>query len=400
MGYHTVAMSSYAYGNVSSYNAHNLYGLTEQIATNAALTAVRGNNQRPFLLTRSSFPSTGKHSAKWTGDNAATWQDLQSSIISVMDFNMFGVPMVGADICGFLGDTNEELCARWISVGAFYPFSRDHSALGTAPQELYLWPSVAQAAKNALGMRYQLLPYLYTLFYKANQLGTTVARALWYNYPSDSTAHSVFGQFMLGPSLLVSPVLHQGATSVNAYFPQGLWYDFSSRRLAIDAASGGVWKTLDTPVTAVNVHVSGGSILPLQEAKLTVSASRASPFTLLVGLCDMGEAQGQLFFDDGEQVELKSFFWAQYNVKTESTATAGTLTTIIKSDTYAAARDTAKLDVITVMGRGVSSAPKAATLNGKALAASQIVYAGGEGGSFSFIGLSLPLNTPISLQWN
>jgi alpha-glucosidase (family GH31 glycosyl hydrolase) len=71
-----------------------LYGLTEQIATNKALVDIRG--KRPFVLSRSSFPSTGVHSAKWTGDNGATWNDLKSSIISVMDFNLFGVPMIGA----------------------------------------------------------------------------------------------------------------------------------------------------------------------------------------------------------------------------------------------------------------------------------------------------------------
>ena len=392
-------MSSYAYGNVSSYNAHNLYGLTEQIATNAALTAVRGN-KRPFLLSRSSFLSTGKHSAKWTGDNAATWNDLQSSIVSIMDFNLFGVPMIGADICGFLGNTNEELCARWIEVGAFYPFARDHSALGTAPQELYLWPSVTQAAKNALGMRYQLLPYLYTLLYKANTLGTTVARALWYNYPTDTTAQSISSQFMLGASLLLSPVVQQGATSVKAYFPRGLWYDFSTRKLAIDTPNGGVWKTLDTPLTATNVHVSGGSILPLQQLapELTVSASRNTPFTLLVALCDMGEAQGMLFVDDGEQVELRSSFWAQYNVVTSSSS-AGSLTSIIKSNTYASAKDL-KLQTITVMGRGITAAPSSATLNGQPLKEDQIVFSAANGqGSYSFENLALPLNEVVNLQW-
>lgn len=395
LAYHTVAMSSVAYGNVSTYNAHNLYGLTEQIATNAALITARGN-KRPFLLSRSSFPSTGVHSAKWTGDNQATWQDLQSSIISVMDFNLFGVPMIGADICGFLGDTNEELCARWISAGAFYPFARDHSALNTAPQELYLWPSVTAAAKNALGMRYQMLPYLYTLFYKANTLGTTVARALWYNYPSDHTAQSIYSQFMLGPSVLVSPCLQQGSTSVNAYFPKGLWYDFAGRKLAVDASTGGVFKTLDTPLTATNVHVSGGSILPLQQADATIAASRTTPFTLLVALCDMGEAQGMLFYDDGEQVDIHNYFLAQYNVVTSSTS-AGTLISTVKSNSFDGA-SSLRIDSIVIMGKGISSAPTTVTLNGKALSAAQIVNDNGQM-SYSFVNLALPLTSTINLQW-
>lgn len=65
----TASMSSFHYGGVSVYNAHNLYGLTEQIATKKALTEVRGGNRRPFLVTRSGFLSSGVHTAKWTGDN-------------------------------------------------------------------------------------------------------------------------------------------------------------------------------------------------------------------------------------------------------------------------------------------------------------------------------------------
>lgn len=88
-----MAMSALHYNNISVYNAHNLYGLTEQMSTYNALASI--NEKRPFILSRSSFLSTGKWSSKWSGDNGATWNDLKSSIITMMDFNMFGVPMIG-----------------------------------------------------------------------------------------------------------------------------------------------------------------------------------------------------------------------------------------------------------------------------------------------------------------
>lgn len=110
-----IAASATHYGGVTEYDAHNLFGLTEAILTNEALREIRG--KRSFTLTRSSFPSSGAHTAKWSGDNQASWDDLKSSIITAIDFSMFGVPMVGSDICGFLDDTTEELCARWIEVG-------------------------------------------------------------------------------------------------------------------------------------------------------------------------------------------------------------------------------------------------------------------------------------------
>jgi alpha-glucosidase (family GH31 glycosyl hydrolase) len=162
----TVDVASTQYGGLFVYNTHNLYGRTEQIATRKALIDIRG--KRPFVLSRSSFVSTGVHSAKWTGDNGATWNNLKASIVGMMDFSLFGIPMIDSDICGFIYNTTEELCARWIEVGAFCPFSRAHNDLDQTPQELYLWESVAEASRNALGMRYQLLPYMYTLLYKAH----------------------------------------------------------------------------------------------------------------------------------------------------------------------------------------------------------------------------------------
>lgn len=384
----TVAMSSLHYNNITMYDAHNLYGLSEQVATYNAMVSVR--NKRPFVLSRSAFMSTGVHSAKWTGDNAANWDNLKSSIIGVMDMALFGVPMTGADICGFLDDTNEELCARWIEVGAFYPFVRDHSALNTIPQELYRWDSVAEAARNALSMRYQMLPYIYTLFYNAHTTGELVTRALWANFPSDARTIGINGQFMLGKAVLLSPVLDQGATSVNAYFPQGLWYDFQTRSLAVDASSGGLSKTLSTPLTATNVHILGGNTLPLQESAMTTTIGRTTPFTLLVALCVNGGSFGSLYWDDGEQVELSETLVMSY--QTMTSGTSGMLKATSTSSTHAT--DLA-LNTVQVLGKALA-APKTASVDGVALDASQIVF---DGNSLTFVNLGLKISDSFELAW-
>lgn len=106
-----------------NYNTHSLYGLYEVNATTAILQKVTGN-KRPFILTRSSYPGLGAISAKWLGDNEATWQSMKSSISGMLAMQMYGVALIGADICGFIGNTTKELCARWTQLGAYYPFSR------------------------------------------------------------------------------------------------------------------------------------------------------------------------------------------------------------------------------------------------------------------------------------
>jgi alpha-glucosidase (family GH31 glycosyl hydrolase) len=86
---------------------------------------------------RSTFAGSGRWAAHWSGDNRADWVNLQWSVPALLQSNIWGMPLAGSDICGFSKQPSEELCARWISAGAFYTFSRTHKAYGGAGHEMY-----------------------------------------------------------------------------------------------------------------------------------------------------------------------------------------------------------------------------------------------------------------------
>ena len=174
---HAVSPNATHQDGTEEYDFHNLFGHQILNATyQALLAAIPG--KRPFIIGRSTFVGSGKYAGHWGGDNTSLFAYMLFSISQALSFSLFGIPMFGVDTCGFAGNSDEELCNRWMQLSAFFPFYRNHNTLAAIPQEAYVWSSVIDASKKAMNIRYQLLPYIYTLFYLAHNTGSTVMRAL------------------------------------------------------------------------------------------------------------------------------------------------------------------------------------------------------------------------------
>ncbi|KAF2168529.1 glycoside hydrolase family 31 protein [Zasmidium cellare ATCC 36951] len=302
--------------NTTEYELHNVYGLQISNATYHALLSVFPG-RRPFTVGRSTFAGSGRTTSHWGGDNTSTWGSMFLSISQALTFMMSGIPMFGADTCGFAGNTDYDLCSRWMELSAFFPFYRNHNVKATISQEAYIWSSVAEASRRVMAVRYSLLNYMYTLFYHAHTKGDAVMRALAWEFPQDRSLKGTYTQFLLGPSLLVTPVLIPNAKTVRGVFPgigEGTrWYDWYTLKEVQAKPQENV--TLEAPLEHINVHVRGGSILPLQQPGYTTTETRNGSYSLLVALDSHQTASGSLYLDDGyslvpEQSKLVQFKYA------------------------------------------------------------------------------------------
>nr|XP_046244835.1 maltase-glucoamylase, intestinal [Scatophagus argus] len=329
---------------VRHYDVHNLYGWSHTKPTYDALLNV--TNKRGIVVTRSTYPSSGKWAGHWLGDNVASWDQLYKSIIGMMEFSLFGIPYTGADICGFFNKADYEMCLRWMQLGAFYPYARNHNGKGNPRQDPVAWDTAfAEASRDVLNIRYTLLPYLYTLMFEAHTQGSTVVRPLLHEFVNDPRTWNVEKQFLWGPALLISPALDEGARNVDGYFPDARWYDYHTAKYI---GKRGQMVTMPTPLNHINLHIRGGYILPWQKPENNTHYSRRNPLGLLVALSDSGTAQGSLFWDDGEgidTVEKNEYLLASFTAQSKTLSSQ-----IIASGLVAADRLT--LGVVKVWGAG------------------------------------------------
>jgi alpha-glucosidase len=274
----------------------NVYALLENRATYEGLRAIRPD-ERPFILTRAGFAGIQQYAAVWTGDLASYWEHLEMSLAQLLNLGVSGVPFAGADIGGFFGNCDGELLARWMQLGAFYPFMRCNSARGTARQEPWVWgEAIEHICRRAIELRYRLMPYLYTTFEEATRCGAPVLRPLFFQYPDDPAARLIGDQALVGSDLLIAPVLRPGCVRRAVYLPRGDWCDVRTRTRHEGPCTILAEAPLDMDIP---LFARAGSVVPWGPISQCLDDTPWAPLTLRVYPDRNGRATGRLYEDDG-----------------------------------------------------------------------------------------------------
>mmetsp|Transcript_5178 Transcript_5178/g.5145 ORF Transcript_5178/g.5145 Transcript_5178/m.5145 type:complete len:559 (+) Transcript_5178:973-2649(+) len=314
----TIDVASIHYSGILEYDAHSLFGSMEAAITNSYFTSTL--KTRAFILTRSSFPGSGRVASKWTGDNYSSWSYLQYSITGIFDFGLYGMSHGGADICGFFGNTNEELCSRWMQLGTLYPFSRNHNSYTSIPQEPWAFgDTLLQTSNLSIRNRYSIFLYISTGMFMTSLNGGAFFRPTFFDYPNDfNLLNNATAHFMLGDSILVHPCIWPGVTGTDSYFPYDIYYDFFSGVFVQTNYDNNMYVNMPLP-GVIPMHIRGGRIVPTLDSAnsvLNLQSLRSSNITMVVALNGNLQAFGTIVFDDGVSANTISsnlYTQVQYN---------------------------------------------------------------------------------------
>jgi alpha-glucosidase len=303
-------------------DAHNVYGVSMVRSAKEALARLRPD-ARSFFLTRSGFAGIQRYAAVWTGDNTASWEHLRMSLPMLCNLGLSGVPFVGADIGGFWDDAAPELYARWIQAGVLYPMMRGHSHKDTRPNEPWAFGDEVEAvARQALRLRYELRPYLYTLFHGAATTGAPILRPLLWAFSADPRAAVIEDEVLLGDALLAAPVLDPGQRRRDVYLPAGRWYDWWTG----EAHDGPADVEVAAPLDRLPLFGRAGAVVPIATV-VDDGAIDDSAITLRVF---PGDGAGTIYDDDGETFAYRhgAFALRRYRVTSDDATVTVSLSAV------------------------------------------------------------------------
>lgn len=297
--------------------AHNVYGMQMARSTYEGLQRLRPG-QRPFVLTRAGYSGVQRYAAIWTGDNRSSWDHLRMSIPMLLNMGLSGLTFCGADIGGFRDYPSPELFTRWLQVGIFYPLCRVHTAGGREQDPWSFGKKHERINRNAIELRYQLLPYLYTEYEYATRTGLPVLRPLLLDFPGHPKVHRCEHEFMFGRQLYVAPVVLEGARKRKITLPTGNWYSFEKA----DPQSGGQEIELPVTIESIPMFAREGAIIPTR--RVTQYAGEAALDELILHVFP-GKGSGAFYHDDGTSDDYKQ---GGYTLEEYEVETAGDVTTL------------------------------------------------------------------------
>ncbi len=307
-------------------HARNVYGLCEAKATWTAFQKFKPN-QRPFILTRAGYAGVQRYAASWTGDNWTAWSSISVAIRMLLNLNLSAQAFVGSDIGGFVGITkylfrNKAQFIRWIQTGVFYPFCRVHSFhLGKSQDPFSFGKKVQEIAKKYIQLRYELLPYWYSLFRAAHETGKPIMRPLFYETPRDEKCYYRYfeNQFFLGRDILIIPIDRRRARTKQIYLPEGSWIHYWT----LEELAGKEEHRIPIRLDDIPIFIRKGAIISTQPV---LEYNGQKPVEVLILKIYRGKTGTtgsiSIYEDDGESMDYQTkniYCFLDVTVKYEET---------------------------------------------------------------------------------
>ncbi|PJI09191.1 MULTISPECIES: TIM-barrel domain-containing protein [Clostridium] len=260
-------------------------------------------NARQYVISRSGFAGIQRYAQTWAGDNGTSWKSLKFNIPVILGLGLSGVANQGCDIGGFYGEAPEpELFVRWVQNGIFQPRFSIHSCnTDNTVTEPWMYPSYTKYIRDAIKLRYKLVPYMYSLLYEASTEGNPIMRPLVYEFPEDKKLLEESFDFMLGKSILVANVLEKGAKTRKVYLPKGaLWFEWNTKHVY----QGGQTIEFDVSLDSIPMFIRSGAIVPVCGELTNLHKDSMEKLNLMIEPSQ--ESSFVLYEDDGTTNDYKN----------------------------------------------------------------------------------------------
>ena len=283
--------------------------------------------QRPFILMRAGYSGSQRFGmVPWSGDVSRSWGGLQSQMEIALQMGMQGLGFMHSDLGGFAGDYfDNELYLRWLQYGVFNPIFRPHAQEEVASEVARKDVVTMAKAKKQVELRYQLMPYNYTLAFDNNQKGTPLMRPLFFEESNNPALTTVAGTYFWGNDFLVTPITKSGLTSTSIYFPKSSnWFDFYTN----EKHAAGTTKNIKVNEDYIPTFVRGGSFIPMIETIQNTTKYSLANLNLHYYFDEsVANSSGKLYNDDG--TTPNAFEKGQYEIL-NFTSTNNNKTLLIK----------------------------------------------------------------------
>ncbi|HEX4140979.1 MAG TPA: TIM-barrel domain-containing protein [Candidatus Methylacidiphilales bacterium] len=267
---------------------------------------------RFWSLNRSFAPGVQRFGAAvWTGDIGADWKTFARTPGELLSYGLSNMPYSTCDIGGFYGKETPELLTRWMEAGVFFPVMRSHSERGIPPHFPWLsGPDAEAAIRKALDLRYQLIPYYYSLAHEAYRTGAPLMRPLVMEFPDDAKVLDLTDEWLMGRGLLAAPILDQGGNRT-VYLPNDQWYNFGTTQTTQGPATINVTAA---KLDEIPVYVRAGTLLPLGPVVQYTGQATSAPLELQIypghdATFNFVEDDGKTLAYQSGNVRTVSFSW-------------------------------------------------------------------------------------------